>query len=766
MLSSKSLEGESRCRSRLSSSKSHCRTLLHSRERAGVFGSQVPSNRQREPPSGAESSGSKLADREVIKKLVKERATVARSVLNPERRRDLNVRKSTRVAKQKGMMYGRSCRLRNMLPKLQQERQEQSLCQPFSWATCKGCSCTKKSEDPEELFQKLVNEATLMEHDNPPADEIEIRPAEEGTLQWPELKSLKRVELGSFIMCDAPAKRQSKTSKGVKMSPERPKESTSSHEMADSGICIFVSMPDGSTVTLKDISPQCTVEELPVLLRCVERESASRVSMSSVVKDARTSGGRLRLVYSSKTLQPQRKIEDYDIQDGATLFALLPLLGGAYLGPEFRPEQNERPLKKWPPLTEREQSTIRRLCSVKNSPQKPKKSFANDFKLRHKRDNQTRMMTLKSWVLNGCREGRAFFGQWNHVEGAQYCSIFDDGVDRWKLLKPNSQRSNTHTVHAYSVPPKQPPRSLVVPKSLPEPNAAPGPVSFVLGKLPEELPKAPPKKPNRLSSNTSKQSREFYDTEAEALEEAATNLKKLSGLYKNVRSCFQAAKDEYDAYREIYERNAREIYSCDPDNVDESYDRYNARRDRLKVKWSTYRWDREECKKYGRLFPPLDEIVENMLEHMDNIDPKFESLGFEADNSYSNFVEAKAALELSRREANDALKAFNMAMKKAQLAAVSREIYEMTDEGIFFAPKPDQRNENGTELEWKVLAVEWRTNSTELAVWFYDKDACIENDTAERVLNEARKDISKAAEYDELKVLSSKDFKTWIQRSK
>ena len=50
-------------------------------------------------------------------------------------------------------------------------------------------------------------------------------------------------------MCDTPAKRQSKTSKEVKMSPKRPKESTSSHEIAESGICIFVSMPDGNIVS-------------------------------------------------------------------------------------------------------------------------------------------------------------------------------------------------------------------------------------------------------------------------------------------------------------------------------------------------------------------------------------------------------------------------------------------------------------------------------------------------------------------------------------
>ena len=97
MLSSNSLEGDSRCRSILSSSKSHCRVLLHSRKRAGVFGAKVPSNRQREPSSGAGSSRNKLADRKAIEKLAKERATVARSVLNPERRRDQNVRKSTQV---------------------------------------------------------------------------------------------------------------------------------------------------------------------------------------------------------------------------------------------------------------------------------------------------------------------------------------------------------------------------------------------------------------------------------------------------------------------------------------------------------------------------------------------------------------------------------------------------------------------------------------------------------------------------------------------
>ena len=36
------------------------------------------------------------------------------------------------------------------------------------------------------------------------------------------------------------------------------------------GITLLVVMPDGKTTTLRNIKPDCTVEELPVLLRCVD----------------------------------------------------------------------------------------------------------------------------------------------------------------------------------------------------------------------------------------------------------------------------------------------------------------------------------------------------------------------------------------------------------------------------------------------------------------------------------------------------------------
>ena len=631
--------------------------------------------------------------------------------------------RSNLEAKQRAKDYGCTCRLKNMLPKLKERLSKaeadsstagrEAKETPFSWVQ-NGCSCRRPgcespgkaaaatAENPEELFQQLMEEAALAEEAAPEEEEQKVAEEEDPRPQWPELEveNDNRKLLGNFVMRDvAPSQSSGRkprsharsragaaASKKVKADDVDEEKRDAAHdeeEASGDGITLMVKMPNDKTVTLRDIRPDCTVEELPVLLRCVERESGARAKLSP----SPNHGGHLQLVYSSKHLQPKRKIDSYHIQDGATLFALLPLLGGAaYLGPEFRPELHERPLKKWPELTKEERITVDRLCKVKGAP--PEKTTRPAVADRHFGQSNSgaaaKPMGLKEWVLSGCREGRAFTYQWNHVEGAQYCKAFDDS-DRWKLLKPGSKLSATRTVHAYSVPPKQPSIRLVVPPRLPEPN--PGPGSSALLSMPpdpktlEEV-KWIARDPNRewvdknyTGGKTANEpnGKELRFTELmDGVKEARELLDVYRGLMEKLLPLFGAAKSKHGAYSSIYERNAREIYKVGEDQtVEDVYERFNSKRDRVRGKWMTYLADKRRCEAFGRTFPPESERVATMLESMDKVDARFETMGEEADEAFEAFDDARTKFDVEKKEATDTLAQIKEALEPMRAAKAS-----------------------------------------------------------------------------------------------
>ena len=257
-------------------------------------------------------------------------------------------------------------------------------------------------------------------------------------------------------------------------------------------------------------------------------------------------------------------------------------------------------------------------------------------------------MGLKEWVLSGCREGRAFTYRWNHVEGAQYCATFDDS-ERWNLLKPGSKLSATHSVHAYSVAPKVPPRGMTVPKRLPDPNLPPGSLTAALGSKPPEAPKRPPN-PKKVAE----------------VEEARELLAAYAKQRGEALRCYAIAERAHEAYRGAYERNAREVYKCAPGDVDDAFDKFNSRRDKVAGKWKTYLADKRRCEAFGRTFPKEPEAVATMLETMDEMDPKFVTMGEEADEASEALDDAKAKFLNAKKDAQETLDQFNECMKKAK----------------------------------------------------------------------------------------------------
>lgn len=144
-------------------------------------------------------------------------------------------------------------------------------------------------------------------------------------------------------------------------------------------IDLHVKMPSGCTATLTQVSTDYCLADICQALKVIERKEERKhdhdfgcTHHKHHCPCASQSFG-LTLVYGGKHLQEGRALKSYNIQNGSTLFALLRVLGG---------------------------------------------------KVPHgKRPN-----SICAWI-----EGAYHYTCcWNHVEGAQYCKIFDSGAeDRW-----------------------------------------------------------------------------------------------------------------------------------------------------------------------------------------------------------------------------------------------------------------------------------------------------------------------------------------------
>lgn len=138
-----------------------------------------------------------------------------------------------------------------------------------------------------------------------------------------------------------------------------------SRDAAGAGLTLFVSMPDGRTTTLRDVAPDCQVDELKACLATIADRAGGYDSTKPCAD--------VELVYGSRHLASGASVAQYRLPQNATLYGLVGLLGGKRA--------------------------------------KKKKSKTKD----------PVRCTLRQWVDTGYLDGRAYVCSWRHAEGCKVC---------------------------------------------------------------------------------------------------------------------------------------------------------------------------------------------------------------------------------------------------------------------------------------------------------------------------------------------------------
>ncbi|KAK7232875.1 hypothetical protein SO694_00036048 [Aureococcus anophagefferens] len=138
-----------------------------------------------------------------------------------------------------------------------------------------------------------------------------------------------------------------------------------SRDAAGAGLTLFVSMPDGRTTTLRDVAPDCQVDELKACLATIADRAGGYDSTKPCAD--------VELVYGSRHLASGASVAQYRLPQNATLYGLVGLLGG------------------------------KRARKKKSKTKDPVRC------------------TLRQWVDTGYLDGRAYVCSWRHAEGCKVC---------------------------------------------------------------------------------------------------------------------------------------------------------------------------------------------------------------------------------------------------------------------------------------------------------------------------------------------------------
>ncbi|KAH8053022.1 hypothetical protein JL722_9687 [Aureococcus anophagefferens] len=124
-------------------------------------------------------------------------------------------------------------------------------------------------------------------------------------------------------------------------------------------------MPDGRTTTLRDVAPDCQVDELKACLATIADRAGGYDSTKPCAD--------VELVYGSRHLASGASVAQYRLPQNATLYGLVGLLGG------------------------------KRARKKKSKTKDPVRC------------------TLRQWVDTGYLDGRAYVCSWRHAEGCKVC---------------------------------------------------------------------------------------------------------------------------------------------------------------------------------------------------------------------------------------------------------------------------------------------------------------------------------------------------------